>query len=212
MRALRLDRIFVLKSSTARTSSDFNLRDLPSSSGRLEVVCRCAISAILDSGRIRRDTVFVGVLEGPPSPPLSLRFDGGRLRDLPFSEIALAAMLKDVFGDLEKSDMHVSPCPPGLLVEKKSFNEAISSEMTSNKRGALYYLHEKGEDIRNADMSIQDTKIFIVGDQKGLTAEDEHVLDELRAKRVRVGPISYLSSQVITLVHYELDRKETRRG
>jgi tRNA (pseudouridine54-N1)-methyltransferase len=199
----------LLKASDARTSADFNLRDLPSSSGRLDVVCRCAIASLLENELIRKDTIFLASLEGPPNPPLTLRFDGGMLTNLPFSEIGVAKDLKRMLENLSRQSTK-NAHREGLDVERRSFIESVEYQLEISKPSRLYYLHEGGSDIRDLDMDPDTSCIFALGSNKGLTAEDEKVLDRLDAQRISVGPISYLSSQVITLVHNELDRRRMR--
>ncbi len=69
-------REFILRASKALTSPDFNLNDLPSSGGRMDLVCRCISSALWVSNDLRRDTKIFVVLEGPPNPPRTIIFDG----------------------------------------------------------------------------------------------------------------------------------------
>jgi tRNA (pseudouridine54-N1)-methyltransferase len=198
-------RVFILKASEARTSGDFRLKDLPSSSGRLDVVCRCSIASLLDNQQIRNDTIFIAVLEGKPSPPLCLKFDGRGLITVPFSEIGIAAILKRILSERYEIGKEYSVASwAGVSIEKKSFIELMHSNLIGS---GLYYLHEKGEDIRNVSFDMGRDNIFVLGDHKGLAIEEEKMLEGLQAKRISVGPLSYLSSQVITLVHDELDKR-----
>jgi tRNA pseudouridine-54 N-methylase len=71
-------------------------------------------------------------------------------------------------------------------------------------------LHEKGEDIRTVEIDFKHDSIFVLGSNKGLSIEDEKPLDLLGAKRISVGPLSYLSSQVITIVQHELDTMKNK--
>lgn len=204
-------RIFLLKASDARTSSDFNLKDLPSSSGRLDVVCRCAIASLLRNEQIRNDTVFLASLEGPPNPPITFRFNGRMTRNLPFSEIGVAKDLKRMLERLERQSAE-NVHREGIDVERKSFTEALEYELEVGKPNKLYYLHERGDDIRDVNVDPGSNCIFALGSNKGLAAEDEEALDRLNAQKISVGPISYLSSQVITFVQDELDRRRIRRN
>jgi tRNA (pseudouridine54-N1)-methyltransferase len=205
-----MTRFFLLKANETCTSSDFRLNDLPGSSGRLDVVCRCIIASLLETGKIRDDTVFIAMLEGKPDPPIRLKLEGLRLQTLSPSEIGIASMIKQALKvHLEKSQKHNVPNWLGASIEKKSFTETLDSELAS---GELHYLHEEGEDIRNVDINLAKDNIFVVGSNKGLSAEDEEILDSHNAKRISVGPLSYLSSHVITLVQEELDRRKTKRA
>jgi tRNA (pseudouridine54-N1)-methyltransferase len=204
-RSVASTRTFVLKASEAHTSDDFKLKDLPSSSGRLDVVCRCSIAALLDDLQIRKDSIFIGVLEGKPNAPLCLRLDGRELRMMPFSEIGMADMLRRILGGhYEHGREYAIPYWQGVSIERKSFAELLCSVLASN---ALHYLCEEGEDIRTADVDMKRDNVFVLGDQQGLTVQDEEILEKLGAKRISLGSLSYLSSQVITLVHDELDRR-----
>lgn len=207
---LQLTRFFILKANEACTSSDFKLNDLPASSGRLDVVCRCIIAALLVAKKIRDDTVFIALLEGKPKPPVQLKLDGKRLETSPYSEVGVASMLKKVLGEqFEKDKEYVPQYWRGASLARKSYMEVLDSELGSSQ---LYYLHERGEDIRKVDIDLDGDSIFVLGSNKGLSAEDEEPLDRLGAKRISVGPLSYLSSQVITLVQCELDRRKTERA
>lgn len=184
------------------------MKDLPSSSGRLDVVCRCSIASLLDNQRIRTDTTFIAVLEGGTRAPLCLEFDGKEIRTIPFSEIAVAGLLRRVLSDgCESGKKHPVPYWKGVSIERESFAELLHHSLAT---GGLYYLHERGEDIRNVNFDLECDDTFVLGDQKGLSPQEESMLDGLRARRVSVGPLSYLSSQVITLTQDELDRRRPR--
>jgi tRNA (pseudouridine54-N1)-methyltransferase len=204
-----MTRFFILKASEARTSSDFKLNDLPASSGRLDVVCRCIIASLLDAGKIRDDTVFIALLEGNPNPPIELKLDGKRLETLPRSEVGIAYILKKVLEERFNTDEEYTPSYwRGACLCKKSYLELLDSSFLPSQ---LYYLHERGEDIREAEIDQDRDSVFVLGSNKGLSLEDEKPLNRLGAKRISVGPLSYLSSQVITLVQHELDSKKTKR-
>ena len=69
-------RRFVVIGQTATASGDFSLEDLPSTSGRLDVLLRCVRAALLVSHGLRRDTVVYLVLLGGPLAPRTVRVDG----------------------------------------------------------------------------------------------------------------------------------------
>lgn len=201
-----MTRFFLLKASEACTSSDFKLNDLPASSGRLDVVCRCIIASLLEAKRIRGDTVFIALLEGKPNPPMQLRLVGKRLETLPYSEAGIACVLKKVLEEkLDTDEEYAPPYWRGVYLNKKSYIEVLDSVFISSQ---LYYLHESGEDIRDVGIDLEHDSVFVLGSNRGLSVEDERPLDRLGAKRISVGPLSYLSSQVITIVQHELDSRK----
>ena len=58
-------------------------------------------------------------------------------------------------------------------------------------RGRIVYLVEDGTDI--AKVGVSRGYLYVVGDQDGLSREDESLLDEYGATRVSIGPLPYLS-------------------
>src|SRR3954471_13787044 len=87
-------RRFVVIGQRASASPDFSLLDLPSSSGRLDVLLRCLRAALLVSHGLRRDTTVYLVLCGGPLAPRALRFDGAEVRFLRPDERALAVLVQ----------------------------------------------------------------------------------------------------------------------
>ena len=187
-------RAFILKASEGRTAPDFSLKSL-AGPGRMDLIARCIVAALCDTEGPRRETTLTIVLEGPPDPPVALTFYGEEMRRVPVSEVKAAEIVLDAL-----SGRHVE----GVRKERKGFERVVSEY----KEGgfSLYYLHEEGEDSRKVKFERRAT--FILGDQKGLDAKSERFLDEIRAKRVSLGPYSYLASHCIVIVNNELDKFE----
>ncbi|MEM3464895.1 MAG: tRNA (pseudouridine(54)-N(1))-methyltransferase TrmY [Candidatus Jordarchaeales archaeon] len=181
-----LRRVFVVEARTARPYPDFSLKDLPGSSGRLDVVCRCLVAALRGVGGVRRDTVFWAVLEGG-GDPVALMVDGGRVGLLPGSELGVARILGRVFR--------------GESLEGAGFREVVGRVAGE---AALFYLHEDGAPLWR--VRAPPAVAFVLGDHLGLPRESEELLGGLGAIRVSLGPRRYLGSQCIVIVHYELDR------
>ena len=64
---------------------------------------------------------------------------------------------------------------------------------------------KKGEDIRRIE--IPKNPVFVLGDHEGLPKKELKRLKQI-ATSVSVGPKTYFSSQVVTILNNELDRKE----
>jgi tRNA (pseudouridine54-N1)-methyltransferase len=189
---MRMVRAFILKASEGRTAPDFSLKSLAGSPGRMDLVARCAIASLKTPVGLRMDTTFAVVLEGPPDPPVTLTFDGSLMNDFPSSEVNMGQMMYKV---LSGGDA------PGLVRERKDFRGTVMDYL--GKGFSLFYLHEQGEDSRHIRFPEKST--FILGDQKGLDPASERLMDDLGAKRVSLGPHSYLASHCITLVNCWLD-------
>lgn len=185
-------RTFVLWARKAKTTANFSLDDLPGS-GRMDLVCRCISNALCTSDHLRHDTKIYAILEGPPTPPLTILFDGALLQQLDFDERSIAQHIQNA---LKGKTML------GVTVQKKSFEKLVQE---LSKDSQLVYLHEKGEDLRLAPFP--DNSTFIFGDFLGLPAKTELFLERFQAKKISLGPTSLFASHCITIVHNELDRR-----
>ena len=187
-------RAFILKASEGRTAPDFSLKSL-AGRGRMDLIARCIVAAFYTPEGPRKDAKLTIVLEGPPDPPVSLTFYGEEMGKAPMSEVEAAEGVLDALSGKEVD---------GVRKERKGFERIVSEYREGGF--SLYYLHEEGED--SSKVKFEESSAFILGDQKGLDVRSERFLDEVRAKRVSLGPNSYLASHCITIVNNELDRFE----
>lgn len=194
-------REFVLYSNKGRTGPDFTLKDLPGSGGRMDLVARCVISALWLSRKMRKDSRIYISLNGPPNPTLALRFDGGELERVAPDERNVAIWIKKVLkrGDMESREWR--GVHDGVSLSSMGFKDIIG-EM---RKKQIYLLHEGGKDVRDVELS--DNPVFVLGDHMGLPENEKEFLERRETKKISLGPESYFSSQSITLVHNELDRR-----
>ncbi len=188
-------RFFIVEARAARAKGDFSIKNLPASSGRLDVVCRCMIAALKSVEGVRRDTAFLAVLEGDGS--YLLKVEGWKLKKLPSSELGVAKILQRFFSGEEVE---------GLMLEHRGFREVIEDVA---RKAALFYLHEEGAPIWSAELPLRGDVAFVLGDHLGLPEENEKILEKLGATKLSLGPRKYLGSYCIAVVHYELDVKLT---
>ncbi|MGC8812614.1 MAG: tRNA (pseudouridine(54)-N(1))-methyltransferase TrmY [Candidatus Aenigmatarchaeota archaeon] len=196
-------REFILRASKAVTHPYFNLNDLPSSAGRMDLVCRCISSALWVSNDLRRDTKIFVILEGPPNPPRTIVFDGNSLKGVNPDERNIASHIKKALEvglnlGLEQ-EINVSP---GIKVAKKSFESLIKEK---SKETQLLYLHPEGKDIR--EIEIKENVAFILGDHIGIARKTEKLIERLNIEKVSLGSKIYLASHAIVIANYELDRR-----
>ncbi len=190
-------RHFYVKSH-AKTSPDINLKDLPGSSGRLDVVARCINASFWLSHDIRRDVVFHTIFHGEPSPPVYIRMEGDRLRKVSPDERNIAIFIKKA---LERMGEEEIESTPGIFVSRKSFEELLRE----NRDKTLYLMDEEGEDIEN--VKITGEPFFFLGDHLDLEEEEKEMLYRHGAKAISIGEKSYLSSHCIAIINWWLDRK-----
>ena len=196
-------REFIFKANKTITSPNINLKDLPGSCGRLDLVCRCVSDSLFLSHDIRRDTVFYSVLCGPPNPPVCIKFVGSELRKVSPDERNIAIFIKKAlkkFLETEDKDSWIESTP-GIYVRKIGFKDLIIEKMEEGKN--LYYLHKNGESIEK--VKIKDNPVFILGDHIGLSEEDEKFL-EGKAIKVSLSPLELHANHCIVIIHNILDK------
>jgi len=176
-------REFLLKS--AGKTSDFSLNDLPGA-GRMDIVCRCATACLWLSDELRKDSIFHAILEGPPQSPRLLTFNPLKLKRFYPDERNVAAHIK-----LALQGNH-----PGIAVREISFVDFLEEQRGKKQ---IILLDANGKDIRECEFS--DRVLFVLGDNRGIS-------EEIQAEKVSVGKKLYLSSQVISIIQNELDRRE----
>ncbi|MCD6373147.1 MAG: tRNA (pseudouridine(54)-N(1))-methyltransferase TrmY [Thermococcus sp.] len=195
-------RTFIIKANEAHTRADFKLSDLPGTSGRIDVLCRFLNSAFLLSHGFRKNVRVWLLLYGPPDPPKAIRFEGPELKvRLNPDERSTAKLIMKALkmGEGLREPGKEVEVYPGLYISNRTFEDVIRLTL---KNSTLYYLHEEGKPVK--DVQFSGNVAFVLGDHKGLDAEDEAFLDGI-AERVSVGEKSYLASHVVAYTNILLD-------
>ena len=191
-------RNFVVVGNLAATTPDFTLEDIPGTSGRIDILCRCINSAFVLSHGIRRAVQVYLIFRGGPAPKM-VHLRGWDLRHLNPDERTTAALLKKALA-LE-ADSKWRGSTPGISVRAGDL-----ADLAVYGEGTTYYLREDGSDFRGLYSAGDGT--FVLGDHIGLGEGDEAFLEGLGAKIVSVGPISLHADHCIVLINNELDRRE----
>jgi tRNA (pseudouridine54-N1)-methyltransferase len=188
-------RSFVVVAHKAVTAP-FSLNDLPGSAGRMDIVARCINASLFLSHDLRRDVNTFAVLLGEPNPPLTIRFNGEKVRYLSPDERSAASLIRKA---LEKGApaSGEEESTPGVYISKRSFMDVIDS------LGKVVYLHEDGEDILRVALSGDEA--FVLSDHQDLTPEEEAVLEKKGARKVSLGRKLYHADHCIVMVNHELD-------
>ena len=189
-------RTFVIVGHKAVTTPKFSLNDLPGAAGRMDILARCINASLFLSHDMRRDVDTYVVLQGEPVQPVTIRFNGEKLRYLSPDERSAAALTKKA---LEKGapGSGEEESTPGVYISKRSFAQVV--EGLEN----IVYLHENGEDIRKISLSGNET--YVLSDHENLTPEEEAVLDKKGAKKVSLGKKLYHADHCIIMVNHEID-------
>lgn len=196
-------RRFVVIGHKATTSPDFSLKDIPGTSGRLDVLLRCVRSALLVSHGLRQDVILYLVLLGGPDAPKTLRFRGAQLRNVNPDERSTATLVQKALGTVTTGPVW-QPASPGLDVAAIGLAELVATELAGV---APFVLDENGADVRDQPLAERDLVLF-VGDHTGFAKDELAALDAAGARKVSVGPVSLHADDAICVMLNELDRRK----
>lgn len=193
---------FVITGHKAVADGFFKLDDLAGGAGRVDILTRCVNSAFVLSHEVRRDTEIHLILEGGEDAPKTVRISGDRVRYLNPDERSTASLIRNALlkkipegGEVQSS--------PGVYVSRASFADVVEG---LSGRGSFVYLKEDGTDVR--EFSFPEDPIFVLGDNRDLTEEEENCLLARNPAKISVGPVSLHADHCMILVHNEMDRRE----
>jgi tRNA (pseudouridine54-N1)-methyltransferase len=195
-------RRFVIIGQIASASGDFSLDDLPSTSGRLDVLLRCLRAALLTSHGLRQDVMVYLVLRGGSTGPRLLRVRSQTAKFIRPDERSLATLVKKTLSAVETAPDDFVEVRPGLELRQGDLAEVLA-EMGDAPR---FVLHEEGRDIREQAFASDDAWFFL-GDHVGFDVVSLALLERSGCQRISVGPLSLHTDDVVTLAMNELDRR-----
>lgn len=191
-------REFIYYSKNAVTAGNLIGPDLMKA-GRLDIVCNVIISCFFISNVMRDDVKLHLIFDGHPNPGVHLTFESNK--DMPISKKDVAGLIKRMLYKCPKEKAKVNEVFPGCFVEKKSFEELVK-ELDKNGKNVLV-LDKKGRDLRGMDL--KGNEVFIIGDHDGFPKDKQKFLRSI--DKVSVSPRVLFASQVIVILHNEIDRK-----
>ncbi len=188
--------IFFIKSSTIDISK-YTIKNIPGSSGRLDVISRCVLAAILGKDNFEEDIQIYLFLDRYGTfifEPENFDFD-----IFPKNEILFTDYFVDILqNDNIRKNQHLNPLSL-VRTSKMSMIEAI--RYFQNLNYSIFILKEGGNDILNLRKTIQkiDNILFILGSQEDEFLDSSELL-ELKIPIISIGNQSYLASSVIRLL------------
>jgi tRNA (pseudouridine54-N1)-methyltransferase len=190
------------------TTGGFTLNDLAGGAGRMDEVARAVSTAFTLSNDLRRDVEMTILFVADP-PPKARRIDlvGSRLRYLNPDERSTAALLKNA---LVRSVEFPRPfeSSPGLTV---SPSDPAADLRTFLGGSNPLWLSEDGGPVAEWPWSGGDVAA-VVSDPYDPAPEERELLLASGVPRVSVGPRTLRTSQVIDVLHHELDVRESLSG
>lgn len=200
----------LLDAPRTRTDDEFLIRDVPGTSGRLDVVCRILIAAFRTVPIFASCIQVNAILGGPPHPPLLLRIDDVDSDEFPESELSCALIIKGLLHNYRTNKTESNRQWPQFSITAKSFDDTLKE--IASPPNQLLYLVEKGKPLDQVNIDFDQPITLILGDDQGLPVEHEKLVDQYPVQEVSIGTRSLLGSQVVSLFLLEMaQRKEAKR-
>ncbi len=193
-------RHFVYFSSKARTSGNFDLKNLMKA-GRIDIAIHSIISALFLSKSKRENVKIHLVFYGSPDPPKHIEIQVNL--ELYISKKDIGNLIKKIlykYREGKKTEVF-----SGCFIEKRSFLNVV--EELREEGNDIFLLDKKGKDIRK--VKIPRNCVFVLGDHEGLPKKESKRLKKI-ARSISIGPEMYFASQVITIINNELDVREQK--
>ncbi len=192
--------IFFIKSSTANISR-YTIKDIPGSSGRLDVISRCILSALTIDTDLEKNIQIWIFLDKYGT----FVFDSDLFNDesFPKNEILLTDFFVEFIKKTKKEEKHPETPLDSIKYSKLDIIDAIKNFV--EKKYKAFVLNEDGMDFKEIfeELSSKDNLLFILGDQSGDLLNDKE-LKKLNLVEISLGNRSYLASSTIRLIKINL--------
>lgn len=190
--------IFFIKSSTVDIRN-YYIKDIQGTSGRLDVVSRCVLSAITNDNKLEKNIQIWAFLDKYET----FVFNSNTFNNDTFPKNEI--LLTDYFVDfIKKGDKKYTVNPlDSIKCSNLDIFEAIKKFI--KKKYQIFILNESGVGFSKIfmDMSPKRNLLFIVGDQSGELINSKE-LKELKLTNLSLGNRSYLASSTIRLIKLNL--------
>ncbi len=192
--------IFFVKSATVDINK-YSIKDIPGSSGRLDVISRCILSALTLRNNLEKNIQIWIFLDKYGTYIFnSNSFNKERF---PKNEILLTDFFVDFIKKKKKHEGYLETPLDSIKCSDLGIFDAIKSYAKKNYK--VYVLNENGIDFKKVfeELSSKDSLLFILGDQSGDLLNDKE-LKELNLTNLSLGNRSYLASSTIRLIKMNL--------
>ncbi|UCD01517.1 MAG: hypothetical protein JSV23_00380 [Promethearchaeota archaeon] len=192
--------IFFIKSVTADIDN-YTIKDIPGSTGRLDVISRCVLSAILGKDSFEKNIQIWVFLDRYGTFIFNPEFLNNKI--FPKNELLFSDYFVEFLQSYSVKEKKYFKLFSSIKVSKMSIIEAIKHFRTLNYN--LYILHEQGQNFFELLNNIQGKEkiLFIIGSQDDEFLKSKELL-ELKIPTISLGNQSYLASSVIRLLKLHL--------
>jgi len=190
---------FFIQSNTVDLKR-YTIKDIPGSSGRMDVIVRCILAALLESETFENIEVWVFLKN---YGTFIYNSDMVRKDSFPRNEL----LLTDSFVKLIKSGNSPEELIENPISDIKKSNLTIidAIKFFKEKGCKIFILNEQGVPFSkfNDKFQREENLLFVIGDQSG-TIIDSKSLIELNFPNISLGNRSFLASSVIRLIKMNL--------
>ena len=187
---------FFIKSPTINLDN-YNIKDIPGSSGRLDVISRCILAAILSEEDFEINVQIWVFLDNYGTyifnPELFDHINFPKT-ELMLTDHLVNFLLKENLGEIS----HNNPLKP---IKTSNLNILKAIKKFQNTNYSIFALREDGKDFFKLKSRIQKMSdiLFIIGSQEDEFLNSKELL-ALKIPTISIGNQSYLASSVIRLL------------
>lgn len=190
--------VFFIKSETINLSN-YTLKDPIGSTGRLDVITRCALAVLLNNFKLEQNTEFWAFLDNYGT--YIFKSELFQQETFPISELRFMDYFVEIIQGIDNENDIKNPLNE-VIISGIDIFDAI--EKIRKKEFQGYILHEKGTEFSQEKFEKDKKYFFIIGNQLG-TFVDSKELKDTGIPRVSLGTTqSYLVSSVIKLIKLQI--------
>lgn len=196
-----MELIFFIKSTTVDIDN-YTIKNIPSSSGRLDVISRCILSALINDDVLEKNVQIYVFLEKYGT--FIFRSNLFNNESFPKNEILLTDLFVDFIKKTKKQENYFNTQLDSIIHSNLDIFHAIKNFV--KKKYKIYVLSENGIDFKKVfeELSSKDKLLFILGDQSGDLLKNEE-LKKLNLTNLSLSSRSYLASSTIKIVKMLID-------
>lgn len=191
--------IFFIKSSTVNLEN-YYIKDIQGTSGRLDVISRCVLSALTNDNKLEKNIQIWAFLDKYGT----FVFNSNTFNNDTFPKNEI--LLTDYFVDyIKKSTDKKYTVNPLDSIKRSNLDIFEAIKKFIKKKYQIFVLNESGVGFSKIfmDMSPKRNLLFLVGDQSGELINSKE-LKELKLTNLSLGNRSYLASSTIRLIKLNL--------
>ncbi|HEC38768.1 hypothetical protein LCGC14_0916290 [marine sediment metagenome] len=188
--------IFFIKSETVDISN-YTIKNIPGSSGRLDVISRCILAALLNHKGFEKKVEIWVFLKGYGT--FIFNPDDLQYQNFPKNELMLSDYFVSFLHTLESEEKLYNNPLNSIKISEMSITKAIES--FKKKNICIFVLKEAGKDFLKLKSKLPTNKdiLFIIGSQEDKFLSSSELL-QLNLPSISIGNQSYLASSVIRLL------------